>query len=499
MAPSPSVIAADRFLPVPSPIAAASAKRRITSSLDEGNAGQNQSGIKAMQSRYHRRIARALYCSQLIKHNDIFKRPTANSPTTTSSSSSNGGDGENADSLKCVGCYTQGFSLPDDFYLNLLSWSPCKTSAIEGVYSGLIAAAVSPQTESPKVGHPIRLFSINRDYEIQNDRLLFDAVDFAIGCLAWNPSEESLLAIASRSTAGSATASGSVVRLYDCAKEQTKAEWKRPHEGRIGTAIWYDPWTLITGGKDGHLVIHDSREFSSSHALKFQGHAQEICGLAKDTAGLVATGGNDNAVHIWDIRSIGEASHSHPMQSILSHRAAIKALAFSPHHRNRLATGGGTADKTLRVWAVGGEGEHPEEIASVNCAAQICGIVWSPFWNSAVGNSGSSLMTTHGFSENQLITWNLRMHSKRDRTYRANDDVDEYTGTPKMGELIDKAVGMGHTSRVLFICHAPADSPLAGYVLTGSGDESIRLWRPFLNESKSLSNKRIALSPPLPQ
>ncbi len=34
------------------------------------------------------------------------------------------------------------------------------------------------------------------------------------------------------------------------------------------------------------------------------------------------------------------------------HKAAVKALAWSPHSHNTLITGGGTTDKTIKFWNV---------------------------------------------------------------------------------------------------------------------------------------------------
>lgn len=39
-----------------------------------------------------------------------------------------------------------------------------------------------------------------------------------------------------------------------------------------------------------------------------------------------------------------------PLQRYVDHSAAIKAIAWSPHQHGILASGGGTADKTIRFW-----------------------------------------------------------------------------------------------------------------------------------------------------
>lgn len=87
---------------------------------------------------------------------------------------------------------------------------------------------------------------------------------------------------------------------------------------------------------------------------------------------LLASGGNDNKVCIWDIRGSkrpgltassslipstgvmgGEENTDIPLWKFHEHTAAVKALAWDPHVAGVLATGGGTADKHIRFWNVG--------------------------------------------------------------------------------------------------------------------------------------------------
>ena len=46
------------------------------------------------------------------------------------------------------------------------------------------------------------------------------------------------------------------------------------------------------------------------------------------------TGGNDNAVRVWSASKLGAGA-----RELQGHGAAVKALAWSPHARGRLATG----------------------------------------------------------------------------------------------------------------------------------------------------------------
>ena len=78
---------------------------------------------------------------------------------------------------------------------------------------------------------------------------------------------------------------------------------------------------------------------------KLVGHRQEVCGLkwSPDNQYL-ASGGNDNKLFVWN------ASSLQPVHAFTEHLAAVKAIAWSPHHPGLLASGGGTADRCIRFW-----------------------------------------------------------------------------------------------------------------------------------------------------
>ena len=60
----------------------------------------------------------------------------------------------------------------------------------------------------------------------------------------------------------------------------------------------------------------------------------------------LASGGNDNIVFVWEPRMnkyVGKLSE---------HSAAVKALAWSPHKTTLLATGGGSTDKSIKLWDI---------------------------------------------------------------------------------------------------------------------------------------------------
>ena len=58
----------------------------------------------------------------------------------------------------------------------------------------------------------------------------------------------------------------------------------------------------------------------------------------------MASGGNDNKLFVWNSSSL------QPVHTFTEHLAAVKAIAWSPHHPGLLASGGGTADRCIRFW-----------------------------------------------------------------------------------------------------------------------------------------------------
>lgn len=82
------------------------------------------------------------------------------------------------------------------------------------------------------------------------------------------------------------------------------------------------------------------------------------------------------------------------------HIAAVKAVAWCPWQRNVLATGGGTADRTIRIWNT----HDGANLQCVDTGSQVCSIQWSNYYK--------ELVSSHGFSDNQLIVWKYKDMSK---------------------------------------------------------------------------------------
>lgn len=150
------------------------------------------------------------------------------------------------------------------------------------------------------------------------------------------------------------------------------------HTARVSSMSWNNS-LLSSGGRDSTILHHDIRSQRSLQST-YLGHQQEVCGLSWSPDGTtLASGGNDNMLCLWDAamsssqrspfspnRRIGAQSSS-PRYQIEAHSAAVKALAWCPFQRNVLASGGGTADRTIRLWNT----QSGENTSTIDTGSQV--------------------------------------------------------------------------------------------------------------------------------
>ena len=132
------------------------------------------------------------------------------------------------------------------------------------------------------------------------------------------------------------------VKLFDV-ERMRMIRGMKGHLARVSSLSWNNN-LLSSGSRDSMIFNHDIRA-TTHHQATLQGHRQEVCGLKWSPDGKqLASGGNDNLLNIWDHgRTTARLTFS-------NHCAAVKALAWCPFRSNLLASGGGTADRTIRFW-----------------------------------------------------------------------------------------------------------------------------------------------------
>jgi cell division cycle 20, cofactor of APC complex len=337
----------------------------------------------------------------------------------------------------------------DDYYLNLMSWGS----------NNILAIALC---NSVYLWHA-------RDGQIELVTTLDDSdyVSSVSFCCAKDPN---CLAI------GTST---NEVQIWDTSR-LTKLRSVVGHTARVSSLSWNPSHSslLSSGGRDSMILHHDIRVQRSLQSTCL-GHQQEICGLSWSPDGTtLASGGNDNMLCLWDAamsasssssqrsplspnRSLG--SHStHPRHQITAHTAAVKALAWCPFQRNVLASGGGTADRSIRLW----NSQSGQNLFTMDTGSQVCAMQWS-----SADSPHRELVSSHGFSDNQLCLWKY-----------SNGSGDHNHGH---GHSLNKIKELkGHTSRVLHM----AKSPDGSQIVTAGADETLRFWDLFPSSSSSSSS-----------
>lgn len=298
-------------------------------------------------------------------------------------------------------------ALQEDFYLNLIDWGSTNTLAValaETVYLwNADTGTIDQLCETTEYGDNITSVS-------------------------WMPDSHHLAVGTNRCE----------VQIWD-AEKMSCVRKMRSHTARVGALAW-NGHLLSSGSRDAQIHNHDVR-IPEHHVATLAAHSQEVCGLKWSPNGMqLASGGNDNLVCIWDGQNSGHRWT--PKYQFDHHQAAVKALAWCPWQTNLLATGGGTADRHLRFWNT----NTGTCVNSIDTKSQVCSILWSP--------NDKELVTSHGFSQNQLTVW-------------------KYPSLARMAEL------KGHTSRVLHM----ALSPDGQTVVSGAADETLRFWKVFAGDS----------------
>lgn len=242
------------------------------------------------------------------------------------------------------------------------------------------------------------------------------------------------------------------VQLWDV-QSGKKLRNMRGHTGRVSSLSW-NAHILSSGSQSGEIHHHDVR--LPNHLVgQNAGHSLEVCGLKWSPSGSqLASGGNDNIVNIWSQSSTGQ-QQAQPIRRFDQHRAAVKAMDWCPWESNLLATGGGTADRHLKLWDV----SSGQTKFSVDTTSQVCAVLWS--------EEHRELISGHGFCNNQLIIWKY----------------SSATGISKVQELL------GHSNRVLGM----GKSPDGQTVVSLGADETLRFWDCFIVD-KDLKKKREALA-----
>jgi cell division cycle 20-like protein 1 (cofactor of APC complex) len=119
----------------------------------------------------------------------------------------------------------------------------------------------------------------------------------------------------------------------------------------------FDDVVLASGGNDNKLFIWDLRKTSSQSRIGPAMHRGRLSttpfsNLTNPPANadftVDALGTDDNLAR--DTEKSSAAATPGPLLHLTEHRAAVRGLAWSPHVRGLLASGGGRQDPVIRFW-----------------------------------------------------------------------------------------------------------------------------------------------------
>ncbi|XP_046403553.1 fizzy-related protein homolog isoform X1 [Ischnura elegans] len=302
--------------------------------------------------------------------------------------------------------------LQDDFYLNLVDWSSQNVLSVGlGSCVYLWSACTSQVT---------RLCDLSHDGN-------------SVTSVSWNE-RGNLVAVGTHH---------GYVQIWDVGVNK-QVNKLMGHSARVGALAWNGE-VISSGSRDRVIMLRDVRTPSQVAERRLSGHRQEVCGLkwSPDNQCL-ASGGNDNRLYVWNLHNLT------PVQTYTEHLAAVKAIAWSPHHHGLLASGGGTADRCIRFWNT----LTGQPMQCVDTGSQVCNLAWS--------KHSSELVSTHGYSQNQILVW-------------------KYPSLTQVAKLT------GHSYRVLYL----AMSPDGEAIVTGAGDETLRFWNVFSKARSQKENKSV--------
>ena len=327
-------------------------------------------------------------------------------------------------------------NLIDDYYLNLLDWGK----------ENIIAVALSDEIylwNDTKAKASLLMTYTN------NNSISEDISNNIITSLSWMENGINL---------GIGLPDG-IIQLWDINKK-IKIREIFAHNNRVSCLSWNNN-ILSSGSKDRYIKNFDIR-IKVPEISKIKKHKQEVCSLKYSIEGdLLASGGNDNMAYIWDIRNLKNnifnflfnENKNNPYEikpySINNlHQAAVKAMNWCPWKRHVLGTGGGSKDKSIKIYSC----DCNKLIKNINTGSQVCSLIWN--------EKEKEIISSHGFNKNQIIIWN-------------------YEKSKKICEL------KGHMNRVLYMTKSPDEN----VICSGSGDETLRFWK--INEDKKIVNKYI--------
>ena len=207
------------------------------------------------------------------------------------------------------------------------------------------------------------------------------------------------------------------------------------HDGAVWAVSFGKQGQLASGSYDRTVRIWNLTTRRLERVLR--GHRSGVYGVAFDTAGgRLASGSYDHTVRIWD------PSSGRLVRQLMGHRGAVHGVAFSPGGK-LLASAG--ADRSVRLWQAR-SGQQRRVLSGFG--AEVSALSFSP---------DGRLLATGSYDKSARI-WDVASGRQLQNLAGHSAGVVGVAFSPKT-----PAGGAAHGG--------------GGYLVTGSRDRSVRLWR----------------------
>ncbi|KZP12036.1 WD40 repeat-like protein [Athelia psychrophila] len=269
---------------------------------------------------------------------------------------------------------------------------------------------------------------------------------------------------------GTRIASGSTdrtIRLWD-AISGAHLNTLEGHSNNINSVAFSPDGTTIASGSDDKTTrLWDA--VSGKHLVTLEGHSDVVRSVAYCPDGTrIASGSNDHTIQLWDA-----ASGAH-LNTLKGHSDSVLSITFSPDGTT-IASSSGYWDKTLRLWdAVSGK----HLVALKGHSDSVGSVAYSP--------NGTRLVS--GSDDHTIRIWDAikRKHRKTLKGHKGSvhsvsfspDGTTIASSGDKTIRLWDAISGdnlvtlEGHSKIVYSVSFSPAGT----HIVSGSLDDTIRLW-----------------------
>lgn len=286
---------------------------------------------------------------------------------------------------------------------------------------------------------------------------LSPAVDGRGQAFVYNISDDGSSSSSSSIAAAAAAARGPVQRLGGMRAEGYGLAWSPHHAG-----------LLAAGGNDGAVLVWDTTVGTNSAS----GAAAEVEPVVRATHGAVvedvawdphaahvlASVGDDGALRLWDVRA-GPAPVA-TVSAVGVHagrhgRTECNSVAFAPRWEHLYATGG--ADGVVALW------DARRAAHALHALEHHAGAVYGVAWPAA----GGAALLASAATDRRVMLWDITRIGDEQSADDAND------GPP---ELV--FVHSGHTAGVAEFAPCPA-APWT--VASVDSDNALQVWQPAAN------------------